>query len=275
MNLRYHKQVDPNYGAFWYFSSDSLSDAEYDRLKPIMEHLGGHWREKVKSFVFAKDVSKELDYYLMNGVSVSEQYKWQEETQFYPTPVTVAQRVVYLAEIQNGNTVLEPSAGRGGLIDCITTTCDIFCVEPMRENFDILKSKGYQVVQETFESFLDKMDDKKEYPEKFDRVVMNPPFSNQFGVHNYPKKYNRVVMNPPFSEQRDIKHVRMAYKLLKPGGILVAIMSENALYYKTNETRNFKEFLKRHQHYIEAVPYGSFEESGTTIETIILKLVKN
>ena len=38
--------------------------------------------------------------------------------------------------------------------------------------------------------------------------------------------YDRIIMNPPFSNRQDAEHVRHAYDLLKPNGRIVAIMGE-------------------------------------------------
>lgn len=224
-----------------------LTDKEYDALKPIIEHMGGHWRERYSCFVFKKDADIEgkIEHYLKYDVTISERYKYQEETQFYPTPLVLAQRVVQLANIKKGQSVLEPSAGTGNLLDCINVPCQIFAIEPLMENSDILRYKGYNHTVSTFE-----------------------------GCYENLPMFNRVVMNPPFSGQRDIKHVMMAYKKLKRHGVLVAIISENALYYKTDVSEKFRKFLKRHNAYKEVVQSNSFEESGTSIETVIIKLVK-
>lgn len=224
----------------------SLSDSEYDEIKPIIEHLNGHWREKLGCFVFGEDVSELLLNALCNGVDISDDYRWREENQFYPTPMSVAKRVVELAEVKSGMSILEPSAGVGNLLDCLPAgQYSILCVEPMKTNCYVLEQKGYKVVCSTFED-----------------VYVDLP------------KFDRIIMNPPFSGQRDIMHVTMAYYLLKPGGVLCAVISENALYYKTETTKNFKKFLEENNGYIEAVPFGSFEESGTTIETVLIKIKK-
>lgn len=247
MDYNYYKQVYPTTGIFYHLDIGSVTDKEYDELKPIIEHLGGHWREKVKCFVFGEDVHDKLDCYIKNGVDISEKYKWQEETQFYPTPDAVAKRVIELAEIKEGQRTLEPSAGCGNLLDCISLTCDILAIEPMLKNYNVLKEKGYFTYYSTFEE-----------------------------VYSHKKlgQFDRVVMNPPFSGQRDIEHVLMAYNLLKSKGVLVAIISENALYYTTKKSMDFLKFLNENNSYIEPVPSCSFAESGTTIETVIVKLVK-
>ncbi|MFD2427391.1 hypothetical protein ACFSUK_02785 [Sphingobium scionense] len=42
--------------------------------------------------------------------------------------------------------------------------------------------------------------------------------------------FDAVIMNPPFDRGRDCDHVRHALAFLKPGGVLVAIMSARAEY---------------------------------------------
>ena len=246
MEYNYFTKEYAGYGTFYGLDIGQVTDSEYDKLKPIIEHLGGHWREKYKSFVFSEDVKEKLDFYLSNGVEISDTYKWKESTQFYPTPSKVAKRVVELADIKNGCSVLEPSAGTGNLLDQINVPCDIVAVEPLMENSDVLRRKGYNHSVSTFENFVD----------------------------HTTQKFDRVVMNPPFSGQRDIKHVLMAYDLLKNNGVLVAIISENALYYQTELSDYFRNFLKEHNGLVESVPSRSFEESGTTIEVVIVKIVK-
>ena len=227
-----------------------MTDEEYDKLKPTIEHLGGHWREKYKCFVFSSDIRKNLEDCKKNGLKISEEYLWKEKTQFFPTPCAVAERVVELAEIEDGQFILEPSAGQGGLVDCVHKDCSILCIEPLEENIKVLTEKGYVTGTMTFEEYY------------------SACYKNGIGL------YDRVIMNPPFSGQRDIKHLLMAYELLNQNGILVAIISENALYYQTETSKNFIKFLDEHNAMIEAVPPRAFTESGTTIETVIVKIIK-
>ena len=37
---------------------EALTDDEYDDIKPWIENMGGHWRERVKAFTFAMDSAK-------------------------------------------------------------------------------------------------------------------------------------------------------------------------------------------------------------------------
>ena len=245
MKYDFYEQAYPDGQTLYHLHLDEMTDEEYDKLKPVIEHLGGHWRQKYKCFVFAEDIRDKLIDAKTNGINISEEYLWREKTQFFPTPKSVAERVIELAEIEDGDFILEPSAGQGALVDCIPKGHPLLCVEPMKENVDVLLRKGYVTANITFEEYYD------------------PDI-----------KYDRIVMNPPFSGQKDILHVQMAYDMLVHGGVLVAIISENALYYQTEISKNFNKFLDEHNAMIEAVPPRSFKESGTTIETVIVKIIK-
>ena len=56
--------------------------------------------------------------------------------------------------------------------------------------------------------------------------------------------YDRIVMNPPFSDRRDVEHVQHAYELLKPGGRLVAIMGEGSFFGSDKKAVAFREWLE-------------------------------
>lgn len=121
----------------------------------------------------------------------------QKAHQFYPTPENIAIAAVELAA--EGATPemlwLEPSAGQGGLADHLPkdrTTC----VEINALNAKVLELKGFNV---TCGDFL-----------------------------QFSGKFDRIVMNPPFSEGRWQAHISHASTLLNKGGRLVAVLPASA-----------------------------------------------
>lgn len=121
----------------------------------------------------------------------------QKAHQFYPTPEKLARIAVDLAEIGDGHTCLEPSAGTGGLADLMPkerTTC----VEVSGLHCKVLEAKGYRVTHA------------------------------DFMITSCVTTYDRVVMNPPFSEGRWQAHTEHAAAMLAPGGKLVAILPTSA-----------------------------------------------
>jgi predicted RNA methylase len=158
----------------------------------------------------------------------------------------LAKKVVAMCEIEPHHSVLEPSAGTGALLKPIGRKDNVLAVEIDEKMANDLTNEGYDVFNASFEEVAARIP-------LVDRIVMNPPFG--------PK-------------QKDIHHIMMAYNLLKKGGIMVAIMGENDLYYKTELTHEFNQFLERVGAEIEEVPVRSFLCSGTRVDTVIVKIRK-
>lgn len=229
----------------------AMSDKEYDDLKYRIERLGGHWRERFGGFIFDTDPMPSLkNAATWEPFEHSKHSKWRIMRQFYPTPPELAEYVVKLAEIKPHHRVLEPSAGRGALLKPLGRKTNILAIE-IDENLanDLMADDYGYVINSSFEDAIKNGD----VGQWFDRVIMNPPFGPR---------------------QLDIKHIRLAYDLLLPGGILVAIMSENDLFYDTPLTQRFNNFLESVNAHVEEVPMRSFLASGTRVDTVIVKIRK-
>ncbi|MNX81936.1 hypothetical protein D3C86_1136440 [compost metagenome] len=141
-------------------------------------------------FEFDYDFREVLDHVITSGCIPDH-----KSHQFYPTPEKLARLAVEMAEIEPGHTCLEPSAGQGGLADFMPKEQAV-CVELSKVHCEILKSKGY-------------------YTERADFLQWHTT-----------GKYDRVVMNPPFSDGRWQAHVEHAATMC--GGRLVAILPASA-----------------------------------------------
>ncbi len=118
----------------------------------------------------------------------------QKSHQFYPTPESLARRCVEEAQIAPNNSCLEPSAGLGGIADYLPqdrTTC----VEISTMHSKVLEEKGHRVVNADFIKWAE-----------------------------CGGCFDRIVMNPPFSDGRALAHVNAAASLTKAGSRLVAIL---------------------------------------------------
>lgn len=147
---------------------------------------------------------------------------------FFPTPAGAAADLVAKADIQPGMTVLEPSAGYGAIADEVRALgVEPDVVEMSSTLREILELKGYNLVGQDFTAF-----------------------SGQ--------QYDRIVMNPPFSNGMDIDHVRHAYSLLKPGGRIVAIMGEGAFIRSDRKATEFREWADELGGIDEQLPSGTF-----------------
>lgn len=87
--------------------------------------------------------------------------------------------------------------------------------------------------------------------------------------------YDTVVMNPPFDRERDIDHVTHALSFLKTGGHLVAIMSAGTEFRETRKAIAFRELMESMGAQWKELPPGSFAESGTYVNTVMLSVWKN
>jgi type I restriction-modification system DNA methylase subunit len=76
-------------------------------------------------------------------------------------------------------------------------------------------------------------------------------------------------MNPPFAKQADIKHILHAFKCLKPGGKLVAIMSNGVMFRENKASSDFRDFVASRGGSITDLPEGSFKASGTGVNTCV------
>lgn len=229
----------------------TMTDKEYDNMKYRLEKIGGHWRERFGGFIFDVNPMPALkNEDTWKPVEHDHYSKWKIMRQFYPTPADLAEYVVTLAEIEEHHLVLEPSAGNGALLKPIGRKTNIVAIEIDDNLATELAEDNYSCVINSSFEYAIKNGDLKQC---FDRIIMNPPFGPR---------------------QLDIQHILMAYELLVPGGIMVAIMSENDLYYDTKLTKSFNNFLKDVNAHIEEVPMRSFLASGTRVDTVIVKIKK-
>ena len=105
---------------------------------------------------------------------------------FYPTPSALAGRMFSKVDWSHVRTVLEPSAGKGDLVDCMARVGShlrrrrYFGIDDVRKKTDviecdynlrlILRGKGYRLIADDFLTFTT--------DKRYDLVIMNPPFSN-------------------------------------------------------------------------------------------------
>lgn len=160
-----------------------------------------------------------------------------KDLQYYPTPVTVVDRVLHDMYGLKGARVLEPSCGCGRFMDAIRAKGGVaYGIEYDAARAAECKAKGHTVFVANFLETVPTGD--------FDRVVMNPPF---YGRHY-------------------VKHVRHALKFMKPGGTLTAILPITARY----DHGELDDLRPRWSD----LPLGSFRESGTNINTTIATITK-
>lgn len=144
--------------------------------------------------------SAELDYcprdvlhYLAAVGSVADRVAYQ----FYPTPDPISEYAASLLGAGDGDTLLEPHAGQGGLLTYVPDSVKVKCVELDTLNCLILRAKGYDV-------------------EEADFIAWSRSNPDQL--------FSCILMNPPYSLGRDRLHLETAARHLAPGGRMVAVL---------------------------------------------------
>ncbi|MCP1357404.1 LPD38 domain-containing protein [Aneurinibacillus migulanus] len=165
---------------------------------------------------------------------------------FFPTPTPIVKDMVERADIQTGDKVLEPSAGKGNIADIIREHHPDNALDVVEYNNSLasfLEEKGHNVV------------------------------GSDFLEHK--GKYDKIIMNPPFEKGQDIDHVRHAYELLKPGGKIVAIMSEGPFYRSDKKATAFREWMEKVGGISEEMD-GAFKqaERQTGVKTRLVEIEK-
>lgn len=219
----------------------------YVETNKVLEAIGGKWNKKAKAHLFDDPVADVLDPILLTGVYTSTKRDFQQ----FDTPAHIAALVVDRAMIQPGDTVLEPSAGIGRLAEAVIHAGGVVdCMEIDPKRVKTLRSiHGIRDVTEG--DFLKEI----------------PP-SDQRGA------YKRIVMNPPFTKGQDVDHVRQAYEWLRPGGILVAIMSPGFIFRNDSKYATFRAWGESLNFIVEELPEGAFKDSGTNVNTVVVTLTK-
>lgn len=218
----------------------------YMKVNKVLEAAGGKWSRKDRAHIFSDDPADVLEQAILTGEITSAK---QELGVFY-TPAALADKAAALLGIQPGDQILEPSAGMGALALAAkragALAQDVYCLDLLPRHVDHLRSIGFPA----------------EVTDFMDWFAPKPI-------------YERVLMNPPFAKQADIAHITRALEWLKPGGSLVAIMSPGITFRTDRKTVDFLSLIGRCKSFrTEALPDGSFKESGTGVRTVLLKVVK-
>jgi phospholipid N-methyltransferase len=161
--------------------------------------------------------------------------------QLFPTPPDLAARVVALADIRPGHTVLEPSAGTGNLVRAIRDAAPGAVITAVEINRELALALA-QVLGGRAEGFT-------------------ATCADFLSLNGELGRFDRIVMNPPFERGADIEHIRHAYAKLAPGGRLVAICA--------NGPRQREELGELCAAWID-LPPGSFKEQGTNVNAAIV-----
>lgn len=184
--------------------------------------------------------------------------------QFYPTPSEVAGKLMAGVDWKIVKSILEPSAGRGDLIEWAKKRCekvryprgasfwgrntysidldDIDCVEIDPNLQALLVGKGYRVVHDDFLTYHTR------------------------------KRYDLILMNPPFAEGD--KHLLHALELCENGGQIACILNaETILNPFTNSRKALLKLLHKHGASIRFLERGfSHADRRTDVDVALINV---
>jgi predicted RNA methylase len=213
----------------------------YERTNKVLEAAGGKWNRKAKAHLFDDEAATRVDQIILSGeVEVPK-----DEFNFFPSPPDVVERLMELADVNQGMRVLEPSAGKGAIAyACAAAGATVDCYELMEANFVALAG-----------------DMRLGSVRHMDFLAQAPEAS-----------YDRVVMNPPFAKQSDIRHVLHALRFLKHGGLLVSVMAASVAFRDNKLSQDFRDLIRERGGDMEALPEGAFKASGTMVRSLIVTI---
>lgn len=137
-----------------------------------------------------------LDYYSNQKLNRNN----REGVDYFPTPEPLGYKMVEWANMGEGDTALEPSAGHGAIARYVSKSNELLSIEPSQSLFAKLQLKAGGL----------------------GRKFLNSTFEN----YNVANKHDVVVMNPPFGTAGTtaIAHLDKAFRHLDEGGRVVAII---------------------------------------------------
>lgn len=167
---------------------------------------------------------------------------------YFPTPEPIGYKMVEWAQLQEGEDVLEPSAGHGAIARYVPRDNGLTAIEPSRDLFSVLQLRAGGAGRK----FVD----------------------NIFEQYNPVNKHDVVLMNPPYGTAGTtaIQHVSKAFDHLNEGGRLIAIIPRGAA------DKKFEKWLEdtKAAAFVGEVilPSVTFKRAGTSVFTRIVVVDK-
>lgn len=211
----------------------------YKDVRKALINAGGTYKQN--TFIFQTDAGPIMER-LINGTNINR----RQETQYFPTPVEIAEYMADQILVQTGPIkALEPSAGDGRLIEALLK------VRPEAE-----------ITAIELDPILFKQLNEKQFNAKIEAI--------QGDFMDFPgyEAFDLVFANPPFTRGTDVDHIMKMWDHVKPGGQLITLSSPS---FETNTNKKFQEFkalVEMYGHWVK-LPGASFASAGTKIDVFI------
>jgi len=217
----------------------------YEAVNKHIAAAGGKWKPgKTQAHVFPEGVNalEAIGLAVTAGHSINKKTLFQA---FYTPDALAARLLKEHADLQPHHRFLEPSVGDGAFLRAAI-------VEAINPHYTLSIDINPEAIAK----------------------ITTPAFCGDFlAIDRLPFGFDRIAMNPPFAKDQDVKHVRHAFRFLRPQGRLIAIVGGNtnrlAFHKLLREVWDAKALT-----HFEPLPDGSFKESGTSVNTALLTIRK-
>jgi hypothetical protein len=176
-------------------------------------------------------------------------YQFIMEKTIRRTSLGVVQEMLHGCVFDLYDSILEPSAGSGDLIEGILQlkpfhqlNLNLDCIELNKELREQLRAKGYNVVGEDFLKF------------------------------NSKKRYDYVIACPTFKDNIDVEHIMHMYRFVKIGGHVISLTSPHWTVKNSTRQVAFREWLKDKHYQLRMLPDNSFVEDYKTQPSMIINI---
>lgn len=237
---------------------EQLDRQLYVQTDKVLKALGGTWNRAVKAHLFVGPAAEAIEPALLTGEVTTA-----AELGYFPTPDAIAARLVgdlcksrHIQSLTREPHILEPSAGTGALVRALLEHAGAsFLVDAVE--IDRGREATLRELMRQWSARLALLGAEV----GGDFLALNPRFK---------LAYDGVVMNPPFSRQQDIAHVRHAWEFLRPGGRLVAIMSNGITFREDRTAADFRRWLSERNGGWTGLPDGAFKTSGAGVRAVVV-----
>lgn len=232
---------------------ERLDRDEYRAVNTVLTNLGGAWSRRDKAHLFDHNPGVELRRVIEDG--------WMPKSArtaegFVRTPRELADRIIrdHLDDAEEMDEqgvplICEPSAGDGAVVQALLDAypqAAILAIEPNRERARPIE----------------------DMPVGLTRSELEDVAEDHVGTQH------AVVMNPPFSTGRNatlwIDHVFLAWRMLRPGGKLLAIAPAGYVFREDRRHRAVRSLIEDNGGGHQELPDGSFAQSGTQVRTVLI-----
>lgn len=247
---------------------EQLNRELYLAVNEVLANLGGSWQSSQKLHSFPQDI--ELRGMIREIIDLRT-LPPKNPLSFFATPKPVGREAVGLLELKRGLKIWEPSCGDGALLKVLAPYKQELGLIIHASELDPGRARAARELE--IAEFVHEGDclfyggERPMFVRDKDGMM-----TTQIVPEGY---YDRVLMNPPFSKGGRrllyIDHIYKALKMLKDGGILVAIVPISV---KESQSSMVGRFRTQTECDIFELPDGAFKESGTNVKTAIIKIYK-